>query len=203
MKFLPGQYIDIIGMDGIRRSYSIAGQDSSSGTIELHIRRTLGGKLSEYWFNRARLNDLLRFNGPVGTFFIRATRGLDLYFLATGTGIAPIKSMLESLAGLSREESPRSVTVFWGGRRREDLYFDVNELPGTFEFIPVLSRPDADWNGAKGYVQDQLLRRRLDFRNSAVYACGGNAMICDARLALSKAGLPSCSFISDAFLMSG
>ena len=82
--------------------------------LELHIRRVDGGAMSDYWFGAAKLNDLLRLHGPLGTFCLRDVAGADLVFLATGTGIAPVKAMLEGLD--MQAAAPRSVTVYWGGR---------------------------------------------------------------------------------------
>lgn len=194
--FRPGQYIDMIGQDGVRRSYSLA--SAGAKLLELHIRRVPGGRMSEYWFGNAKVNDLLRLHGPLGTFVLRDVEGLDLVFLATGTGIAPVKAMLESLADAPAQ--PRSVTVYWGGRTPADLYCD---LPGTaHRFVPVLSRAGAEWTGTRGHVQEAYLAAQPDLSRAAVYACGSDAMIGSARIALAGAGLPPERFRSDAFVCS-
>ena len=202
-QFVPGQYIDVIGPNGIRRSYSLANAGLEEKTLELHIRAVKGGAMSEYWFNRAKLNDLLRLNGPLGTFFLRETSNIDLIFLATGTGIAPVKAMLESMGKLSPDQLPKSISVFWGGRRVEDLYMSVTAITSYLSYIPVLSRPVGIWTGFKGYVQDALLATTRNFTNAATYACGSDAMIHSARACLVQAGLPSSRFYSDAFVSSG
>jgi len=199
--FIPGQYIDIHKPFGIRRSYSLAKASFADKQLELHIRRVAGGVMSEYWFSQAKLNDLLRLNGPMGTFFLRDVSGLDLAFLATGTGFAPVKALLESLCDLSSGQAPRSVTVFWGGRTPQDLYFNVERIPGDFRFVPVLSRADERWSGVRGYVQQALLSVLPDLGRAAVYACGSAVMIRDARATLT--GLPANRFYSDTFLSSG
>lgn len=200
--FMPGQYIDIIGPAGIRRSYSIANAPKADKTLELHIRAVESGAMSQHWFNQAAVNDLLRFYGPLGTFFLRSITRRDLIFLATGTGIAPVKAMLEALPNLSADQQPRSVTVMWGARYEADLYFDVTSLPSIQKYIPVLSRAEATWQGERGYVQDAFLRHVLDLRNSVVYACGSDAMINNAKTKLTAAGLPGEYFYSDAFVCS-
>lgn len=200
--FIPGQYINVIGLGGLRRSYSLANASYDKIHLELHIRAINGGAMSQYWFNQAQPNDLIRINGPLGTFFLRNVSGLDLIFLATGTGMAPVKAMLEALSDLAAEEQPRSVTVFWGGRTSEDLYLDMNRIPGNFKFVPVLSRADAQWTGARGHVQQGLLSLLPDLANTAVYACGSNAMIKSAKTLLTQVGLPSNRFYSDAFVCS-
>ena len=201
--FIPGQYIDVIAPNGIRRSYSLANANFADKVLELHIRAVEGGAMSQYWFNQAKLNDLLRLNGPLGTFFLRETANLDLIFLATGTGIAPVKAILESMTYLTPEQRPKSVVVLWGGRQSQDLYLDVAEIPGDHTYIPVQSRPGEGWSGAKGYVQDVLLCIVPDLKNAAIYACGSDAMIHSAKERLVDAGLPLKRFYSDAFVCSG
>lgn len=159
--------------------------------------------MSDYWFNHAKSNDLLRLNGPLGTFFLRECANNDVFFLATGTGIAPVKAMLESLTQLPDEQQPKSITVLWGGRKPEDFYIDIAAIPGKRRFIPVISRPNEDWTGAIGYVQDVLLSIAPDLSNAAVYACGSDNMIHSAKQVLSNAGLPLARFYSDAFVSSG
>lgn len=201
--FIPGQYIDVIGINGIRRSYSLANASDSEKLLELHIRAVNGGAMSDYWFNHARLNDLLRLNGPLGTFFLRERANTDVFFLATGTGIAPVKAMLESLTQVPEEQQPKFIAVLWGGRKPEDFYIDIAAIPGKHRYIPVISRPNEGWTGAKGYVQDILLSTAPDLSNAAVYACGSGNMIHDAKKLLSNAGLPTARFYSDAFVSSG
>lgn len=201
--FIPGQYIDVIGVNGIRRSYSLANKIYSEKLLELHVRAVDGGIMSEYWFNSAKINDLLRLNGPLGTFVLREHASTDIIFLATGTGIAPVKAMLESIADIPKRQQPRSITVLWGGRKPKDFYIDIAAIPVEHRFIPVLSRPYDGWIGAEGYVQDVLLSTVADLRNAAVYACGSINMINSAKQLLFNAGLPLNRFYSDAFVISG
>jgi len=203
LNFIPGQYIDVIGPSGIRRSYSIANAPKEDNTLELHIRAVENGAMSQYWFNESAVNDLLRLHGPQGTFFLREIAQRDLVFLATGTGIAPVKAMLEALQGFPADQQPRSVTVVWGARHEHDLYFELSALPGIQKYIPVLSRAKATWNGERGYVQDALLRHMSDLHNGVVYACGSDGMIHSAKSTLIGAGLPTQYFYSDAFVCSG
>jgi len=191
LRFLAGQYIDVTSPSGVKRSYSIA----------------IGGQLSAYWFEQAQVNDLLRFHGPRGTFFLRPVVGLDLIFLATGTGIAPIRSMLLQLADMPIDERPRTVSLYWGGRHPKDLYLDPSDLFGGLRYVPVLSRGDSQWLGSRGYIQDvvvndvahQILPTLSD---AAVYACGSETMIHEARGLLIDNGLPINRFYFDAFVSS-
>jgi CDP-4-dehydro-6-deoxyglucose reductase, E3 len=200
--FIPGQYVDVVGPGGLRRSYSLAGAAGPSEPLELHVRAVANGAMSMYWFNQAKANDVLRINGPLGTFFLRQTAHLHLIFLATGTGLAPVKAILQQIAGLQPERRPQSVTVLWGGRVRSDHYFAVDAMPGCHRYVPVLSGAGQDWPGARGHIQDVLLGLRPDLDNAAVYACGSDAMIHSARDTLVTSGLPATRFYSDAFVCS-
>ena len=200
--FIPGQYVDIIGPNGTRRSYSIANSSFDQRVLEFHVRQVKAGVMSHYWFNEAKANDLLRLNGPLGTFFLRDTERANLIFLATGTGIAPVKSMLGSLVRLPAEKSPKSITVLWGGRKPEDLYMDLSSISSEIRYIKVLSRAGHDWHGERGYVQNVLMSLNPNLSDSHVYACGSDAMILAANNLLKQGGLPANRFFSDAFVCS-
>lgn len=200
--YLPGQYIDVIGPGGMRRSYSIANASSADKCIELHIRQVPDGIMSQYWFEQAKPNNLLRLNGPLGTFFLRDVAGLHLVFLATGTGIAPVKAMLEGLADVPEQSQPLSISVYWGGRTTQDMYWSPAATSVEHRFIPVLSRSDAVWAGACGYVHQTLMTDKPLLSQTVIYACGSDSMIHSARQALTAAGLPEGRFYSDAFVPS-
>lgn len=158
--------------------------------------------MSDYWFNHAKVNDLLRFSGPLGTFFLRETKDINLIFLATGTGIAPVKAMLESMTSLESAELPRAISILWGGRKSHDLYLNMGNIPGRFNYTPVLSRAENYWSGAKGYIQDVLLDSKPDLVDATVYACGSGSMIASARTILVATGLNPKNFYSDPFVSS-
>ena len=198
---LPGQYIDILGPSGVTRSYSVANHVTDN-ILELHIGEVGNGCLSGYWFGGAKINDLLRLNGPLGTFFLRSIKAQDVVFLATGTGIAPIKAMIESIKLLALEEQPNSLAVYWGGRTLEDLYFDPSADHNLLRYVPVLSRSAKDWKGQQGYVQDVFLNERPNLSNCVVYACGSDKMIRSSCEILVNSGLSEKRFFSDAFLPS-
>lgn len=193
LRWLAGQSLDVIGPGGVRRSYSLA---NAEGAPELLIRRVPGGRFSQYWFEHARPGDLLRFEGPRGTFHLRDVTGLDVVMLATGTGIAPLVAMLQELAARPAQAQPRSLHLLWGNRRGEDLFL----LPAApaLRYTPVLSRADTHWAGARGHVQDVLLAHApAGLAPRVVYACGSTAMIDAARRAV-----PAHRFYSDAFVAS-
>lgn len=202
LSYLPGQYVDVIGKNGVRRSYSIANAPREDGRLELQIRHVAGGVMSQYWFEEIAANDLLRLEGPQGTFALRNTSPTNLVFLATGTGIAPVKAILEQLKAAPELVAGKQVRVYWGGRNANDIYWvpDRGALPVVF--IPVLSRPDCGWEGRTGYVQDALACDGLDLSNAVIYACGSEHMIHSAKEKLVPLGLPHKNFYSDAFVSS-
>ncbi|USW02762.1 FAD-binding oxidoreductase [Pseudomonas pergaminensis] len=202
LNYLPGQYVDIIGKEGIRRSYSIANAPREDGKLQLHIRRVVDGVMSRYWFEDLGNNDLLRLEGPRGTFALRNTLPTNLIFLATGTGIAPVKAILEQLKADPGRVANKRIWVYWGGRHAPDIYWNPEFDSLVINFIPVLSRPDGSWSGRTGYVQDVLEYDGVDLANSVVYACGSEHMIHSAKEKLVTLGLPHKNFYSDAFVSS-
>ena len=200
LNYLPGQYIDILGKNGVRRSYSIANAPRDDGNIILHIRKVENGVMSRLWFEEAQVNDLLRFEGPLGTFSLRAAKVSHLIFMATGTGIAPIKAILEQLDSNPNSIVNAAISLYWGGRKPEDIYWTPDFANLDIQFIPVLSRSDDLWKGRKGYVQQAVLEDQVNLSNAAIYACGSDTMINAAHKALAGAGLAEKSFHSDAFV---
>ena len=192
LRYLAGQYIDLIA-NGIRRSYSVANAQRDDNKIVLDIRYVEQGQMSEYLFHRAKANDLLRLEGPLGTFCLRESTKTPL-FIATGTGIAPIKAMIESLP------SNQPITVYWGGRVVEDIYW--KDTPDNVNLIPVLSRADDGWSGKRGYVQQAVISDSIDLSTVVVYACGSESMIRDAKAHFIQEGLSEKDFYSDAFVSS-
>ncbi len=205
-----GQYIDVIAPGGLQRSYSMASAVPAAGCLgallTLEIRRVPEGAMSQWWFEQAKPGDLLRLKGPLGTCVLRDTADRDLVLLATGTGIAPMRAMLEELADPTTGHGlPRSISLYWGARHREDLYHDPVIPPvlnGLAQRIPVLSRPPENWSGSVGHVQDVLLAQSRTLAQTLVYACGSEQMIHDARRSLLAAGLAPERFRSDAFVAS-
>lgn len=201
LDYLPGQYVDMIGKDGLRRSYSIANAPREDGQVTLQIRKVENGQMSHYWFSEAKSNDLLRMEGPLGTFCLRKTTASTLILLATGTGIAPVKAILEQLSASPELNTYRQIHVYWGGRTEQDLYWQPNFPDLQLNYTPVLSR-SSGWEGSKGYVQQAVLADGLNLEDSVVYACGSETMIHDAHAQLMAAGLNENQFHSDAFVSS-
>lgn len=201
LTYLPGQYIDVIGKDGLRRSYSVANAPRDDGKLTLQVRKVPNGEMSRYWFDEAKANDLLRLEGPLGTFCLRPSQTSHLLLLATGTGIAPIRAILDQLSTNQATNTYQQIHVYWGGRTEKDLYWTPDYPALPLRFVPVLSR-SPDSAGAKGYVQDVALADGIDLTNTVVYACGSESMISSARSQLIAAGLLPKNFHSDAFVSS-
>lgn len=196
-RFIPGQYIDLIN-GGVRRSYSIANAPREDGKLELQIKKVQRGLMSDYLFNQAKENDLLRLEGPLGTFSYRENSTKNIVLMATGTGIAPIKALLESF---NTKKMDKSIFVIWGAKYSKDLYLNLSSLNVEHVFVPVLSRELIN-DGFNGYVQDALLNLEVNLDDTTVYACGSELMIKCASKLLVNNGLSSKYFYSDAFVSS-
>ncbi|MBN4060621.1 2Fe-2S iron-sulfur cluster binding domain-containing protein [bacterium AH-315-I20] len=199
MKFLEGQFIDVLAC-GVRRSYSIA-STADEALITLYIKKLEGGVLSQYWFEDAKPNDLLRIEGPKGSFFFRESKK-EIVFLATGTGIAPVKAMLDKLESQAELYQGISFLLFWGNRYGDDFFWEPNYNALNLNYVPVLSRGNSAWEGKTGYIQDILLETHEVSTDMQVYACGSLAMIQSASKVLIDHGLDEASFYSDAFVSS-
>jgi CDP-4-dehydro-6-deoxyglucose reductase len=200
-EFNAGQYVNII-KDKFNRSYSMANKPSNDNQLEFLIKRYENGLMSKYWFEEAKENDLLRIEGPLGAFFLRDSNCDQIVFLATGTGVAPIKSIIESI---NKEPSKFRNKEFWlfvGMRYKDDLLYvpDFNNEILKINYIPVLSRQNENWDGEKGYVQHALLKQKIELKNAQVYACGSYEMVESAKKLLTKNSLPENNFFSDAFV---
>nr|WP_298994257.1 FAD-binding oxidoreductase [uncultured Polaribacter sp.] len=199
-KFNSGQYVNLI-KGSINRSYSIANSSNHNNKLEFYIKKYENGLMSKYWFEEAKVNDLLRVEGPLGSFFLRESKYENIIFLATGTGIAPIKSILEKIK--ESAENKYQNKIFWifvGARHKEDLLWKPNISNIRINYIPVLSRENNNWEGEKGYVQNIVLKKNIDLKNAQVYACGSNEMIQSAKEILLKNSLKENNFFSDAFV---
>lgn len=199
LAWLPGQYCNILLPDGGRRSFSMA--SLAGRVVELHLRHIPGGQFTEALLPRLRPGDALSLEMPLGSFVFRPEDYRPLLLLATGTGIAPLKSMLESLCD---DADCPPVSLYWGGRQPDDLYC-AEEIRGwagrlyEFRYVPVLSRADATWTGARGHVQQAVLSDHADVSEHAIYLCGSPAMIRDARAALLQAGASAAHLYAEAF----
>ncbi len=202
LQFLPGQYLDFLLKDGQKRSFSLANTPEEDHLLELHIRHVPGGFFTDQVFGAMKVKDILRINGPLGSFFLRES-DKPAIFLAGGTGFAPIKSILSHAFHHKLE---RQMILYWGAKARVDLYQAA--LPDAwarehdhFSFIPVLSEPGPEdhWAGRTGYVHQAILADFPDLSGYEVYACGAPPMIDAARRDFMAQGLPEDAFFADAF----
>ncbi len=197
-----GQYAELVLRDGARRSYSMANAPNERGEIEWHVRRIEGGRFSTHAYDALKPRDLLRIEGPFGDFTLRDGEA-PVILLASGTGYAPIAALL---ATHGDELARRGATLYWGGRRRVDLYALGDEQgwrerhPGI-GLVPVFSEAEADEPGRRGLVHQAVLDDHPDLSLHEVYACGSPLMVDAARESFTHAaGLPRDRFHSDAFL---
>jgi CDP-4-dehydro-6-deoxyglucose reductase, E3 len=204
LQFLAGQYIDILLKDGKRRSFSMANAPHDDALIQLHVRKSPGGAFSNYVFDQMKERAILRFEGPLGTFYLREDSDKPLIFVAGGTGFAPIKALIEHCL---HEGIDRPMVLYWGVRSLKDLY--MRDLPGrwqqehgNFTYIPVLSDPlpEDGWTGRTGLVHQAVLDDFADLSGYQVYACGAAGMTDIARKTFVETRrLPEDEFYCDAF----
>jgi CDP-4-dehydro-6-deoxyglucose reductase len=210
MLFAPGQYVDFLLEGDKRRSYSIANAPLLEGgmmDIEIHIRHSPGGLFTDRVFGTLKVNELLRFEGPLGTFYLREETDKPIVFLASGTGFGPIKAIIEYALRRKITER-RPISLYWGCRMRADLYMlDLAEQwareTANFRFVPVLSdaAPEDNWTGRTGFVHRAVMQDLPDLSGHQVYACGAPVMVDAARHDFTGAcGLPAAEFFADAFL---
>ena len=206
-KYHAGQYIEFILRDGSRRAYSMATaphfQETAPG-VELHIRHMAGGKFTDHVFGAMKEKEILRVEGPFGSFFLREDSEKPIILLASGTGFAPVKALIEHM---QHKGIKRAITLYWGGRRPADLYMDawVREAAAAMphlRYVPVVSDalPEDGWTGRTGFVHQAVLDDLPDMAGHQVYACGAPIVVDSARRDfIQRAQLPEEEFYADAF----
>lgn len=202
LQFLAGQYISILLSDQKPRNFSLANAPHHDELIELHIRNVAGGTFTQHVFNTMKERDILRFKGPLGTFFLREDSDKPIILVASGTGFAPIKAIIEHALYIGVQ---RPMHFYWGGRKLADLY--MLELARQWEnlnikFTPVLSDalPEDAWQGRTGFVHQAVLDDYSDLSAYDVYVCGAPVVVEAAhRDFTTQRGLPDQAFFSDAF----
>ncbi len=208
MQFHAGQYVEFLLRDGSRRSYSMGNAphtlDPAAPKVELHIRHMPGGKFTDVVFSTMKEKDILRIEGPYGSFYLREDSQAPMILLASGTGFAPIKALIEHML---HKGITRPATLYWGGRRPSDLYMNdwveehVKAMP-NLTYVPVVSDALAEdaWLGRTGFVHQAVLQDHPDLSGFQVYACGAPIVVDSARSDyLGKAGLPEEAFFADSF----
>ena len=204
LQYLAGQYIEFLLKDGKRRSYSLATAPHDDALLQIHVRHMPGGVFTDHVFEKLKVRDILRFEGPHGTFFLREDSDKPIVLLASGTGFAPIKAIIEHAF---HKGVTRPMTLYWGARRPHDLYMhDLARRWATehahFRYVPVVSDalPEDAWAGRCGFVHRAVIEDFPDLSGYQVYACGAPVMVEAARRDFSaQCALPSEEFYADAF----
>ncbi|KPF50789.1 CDP-6-deoxy-delta-3,4-glucoseen reductase [beta proteobacterium AAP121] len=207
LQYRAGQYVEFILRDGARRSYSMANAPHLLGSppaIELHIRHMPGGKFTDHVFGAMKEKDILRMEGPFGSFFLREESNKPMVLLASGTGFAPIKALIQQL---QHKAMTRPAVLYWGGRRPADLYENAwcaqaaAELP-WLRYVPVVSNalPEDGWAGRTGFVHRAVMEDFPSLAGHQVYACGAPIVVASAqRDFVEQCGLPEDEFYADSF----
>ena len=202
LQFLAGQYIDILQKTGKPRSFSLANAPHADDFLELHVRNISGGEFTNHVFTGMKERDILRIKGPLGTFFLREDSDKPIIFVASGTGFAPIKAIIEHALYVGIK---RPMYFYWGARKLADLYMldKAREWEARgIKFIPVLSEaaPEDQWQGRSGYVHEAVMADYADLSGYQVYACGAPVVVEAAhRDYTTQRKLPNEEFFSDAF----
>ena len=207
MQFHAGQYIEFLLRDGSRRSYSMGNAphtlEAGAPKVELHIRHMPGGKFTDPVFTTMKEKDILRVEGPYGSFFLREDSDKPMVLLASGTGFAPIKALIEHM---QHKGITRPATLYWGGRKPSDLYMNdwvegqLAQMPNLL-YVPVVSNatPEDAWTGRTGFVHHAVLQDHPDLSGFQVYACGAPIVVDSAQRDYGAAGLPAEEFFADSF----
>ena len=207
-RFYAGQYVELLLKDGKRRSYSMANPPHAAEALELHIRHLPGGLFTDHVFGvgatQMKEREILRLEGPHGSFYLREDSDLPIIMLASGTGFAPIKSIVEHMI---HQGIQRPVTLYWGGRRPADLYMHElvqswSQTVSGFKYIPVISDalPEDGWSGRTGFVHKAVMQDHGDLSGYQVYACGAPIVVDSARREFTAScKLPADAFFADSF----
>ena len=206
-KYHAGQYVEFLLRDGDRRAYSMANAPHTqldNPGVELHMRHMPGGKFTDHVFSAMKEKEILRVEGPFGSFYLREDSTKPMVLLASGTGFAPIKAIIEHMQfkGIARP-----AVLYWGGRRPEDLYMHdwilgkVADMP-NLRYVPVISDALIEdvWTGRTGFVHNAVLQDTKDLSGHQVYACGAPIVVDSAQAAYIAAGLPADEFFADSFV---
>ena len=207
MQYHAGQYVEFLLRDGSRRAYSMANAPhtlaADAPKVELHIRHMPGGKFTDHVFGAMKEKEIQRIEGPQGSFYLREDSDAPIVLLASGTGFAPIKALMEHM---QHKGIPRPTRLYWGGRRPADLYMHdwvLAQLPVMpyLQYIPVVSDalPEDAWTGRTGFVHKAALQDTPSLAGHQVYACGAPIVVDSAKRDYVASGLPEDDFFADSF----
>jgi propane monooxygenase reductase component len=204
-KFFPGQYVDITvpGTDEVR-SFSMANTSArESGQLEFIIKIYPDGLFSEYLDKQLKVGDRLELTGPFGVFTLRDAPDRDLIFVGGGAGMAPILSLLRSMAERGID---RKAVFYYGARRRGDLCFEdelrsLEQVLPSFRYVPALS--DDQWEAETGLITDVVSRSETGLARAHAYVCGPPPMVEAAVPLLASLGVPEKNVYWDKFTTTG
>jgi CDP-4-dehydro-6-deoxyglucose reductase len=203
LQFLAGQYIEFLLPEGKRRAFSLANAPHEDDLLELHLRLIPGGAFTAQVFSTMKVKDILRFEGPLGTFRLREESDKPMVMVAGGTGFAPIKALIEHAI---HNHIKRPIALYWGAKNRAELY--LPELPQQWAaahphitYVPVLSEPlpTDHWTGRTGFVHQAVLEDIADLSGYQAYVCGAPVMVEAALRDFTARGLPADEFFADVF----
>jgi propane monooxygenase reductase component len=209
IKFFPGQYVDItVPGTEATRSFSMANTSSrESGRLEFVIKVYPDGLFSHFLDSQLAVGDRLNITGPFGVFTLREGHDTDLIFVGGGAGMAPILSLLRSMAERGIE---RKATFYYGARGRRDLCFEeelraLEETLPAFRYVPALSEPaEGDgWVGEVGLITDVVQRHEAGLKGAHAYVCGPPPMVEAAMPLLTRLGVPDKHVYYDKFTTTG
>ncbi|MCG8012760.1 MAG: FAD-binding oxidoreductase, partial [Candidatus Thiodiazotropha weberae] len=201
LQFLAGQYLNFILNDGSKRAFSIANAPHDDEHIELHVRHVSGGAFTDHLFNGMQEKTILRIEAPLGSYYLREESDRPIILMGGGTGFAPLKGIIEHAFQIGVN---RPMHLYWGVRSRDDLY--LPDLPEqwaaqypNFNYTPVLSEPDMDWQGRSGWVHEAVIENYPDLSAHEVYMSGPPPMIQAGKDAFLAHGLSDEQLYSDSF----
>ena len=203
LQFLAGQYLEILLKDGKRLAFSIANAPHDDAYIELHIRHVPDGHFGDFVFDGLKEKDLMRIEGPLGSYFLREDSNRPIILMGGGTGFAPLKGMLEHVF---HTDSERPIHLFCGVRSKRDLYMDEMvqqwlKLYTNLKYTAVLSEPmeEDDWRGETGFVHESVVKHYPDLSDFDVYLSGPPPMVKAGMDLFYEKGLPETQIYSDSF----
>lgn len=203
LDFHAGQYIDFLLKDGKKRSFSLACPPNKNNQLELQIRHVTDGYFTDIVFNQMNVDEIMRIEGPLGTFYLRTDNNRPIIMVGGGTGFAPLKGMIEETVANNLD---LDIHLFWGVRAKRDLYMlelieSWAKQLKNFKFTPVLSDPmeSDDWQGKVGFVHEAVIESYPDMSGHDLYMCGPPVMIEASKDAVIKNGMNTDNMFSDSF----
>jgi len=202
--YAPGQHMKVVLPGGATRNFSMASRPNG-GALDFHVRRVPGGRFTDGQLPGMRPGQPVEVELPHGAFIFRRQDYRPVLMVATGTGLAPLRSMLHAL--LDDPDAP-PIELYWGMRTACELYADAElrawaqRIPGL-RYVPVLSRADASWTGRRGHVHDAVCEDHAKLSELAIYLCGSPNMIGEAKPAFARRGASLEHLYADGFVFQG